>query len=84
MRLFHHQNLVLPSTSDNFYKNLKLNGENIKNLKVNSDGTISIIFKHPNNHEIVIFNTIRYVAALLPKGYEDCLSIAGEFKRKLS
>lgn len=71
--------LVLPKTNVNFYKSfyksLKFLNK-IKKIKINLDQTVSVHFKN-QNHEIKIFNEIRYVAALLPEGFEDCLSVAG-------
>jgi hypothetical protein len=67
--------LALPLTDINFYKTLKASGK-IEKIKINNDQTVSIFFKNTTN-VIKIFNTIRYVAALLPEGFEDCLSVAG-------
>lgn len=67
--------LALPSTDINFYKTLKVS-QKIKKIRINSDQTASIIFKD-SNHKIKIFNKIRYVAALLPEEFKDCLSVAG-------
>lgn len=67
--------LALPSTNINYYKLLKVSGK-IEKIQINADKTISMIFKNCN-HEIKIFNEIRYVAALLPEEFSHCLSVAG-------
>lgn len=68
--------LVLPKTDLSFYSSLRPS-KKVREIKINDDATVSIFFYAPKDHKITIFNQVRYVAELLPKGFENCLSIAG-------
>lgn len=59
----------------NFYMSFKPKNR-IKEIKIQENDKISIIFKEPHDHEIIIFNKFRYVAEPLPENFENCLSIA--------
>lgn len=69
--------LALPSTDLKFYKSLvKSSFDKISEISINNQESIWLHFKNVK-HKIKIFNEIRFVAALLPEGFEDCLSVAG-------
>lgn len=67
--------LCLPKTNLKIYSTFKPKNK-IKNLIINENGTVLVIFKDSIDHKIVVFNESRYVAAPLPVGFENCVSVA--------
>lgn len=64
--------LALPVVTTSIYSSFSLKG-NIQKISVTNKEEILLSFK---DHEVKIFNKFRYVAEVLPKGFENCLSIA--------
>jgi hypothetical protein len=73
VRTFKHlKALALPVVDTEIYSSFNFNRK-IKKIAVENEDKISINFL---DHEVKIFNKFRYVAELLPKDFENYLSIA--------
>lgn len=67
--------LALPVTNMLNYSSYQPTGK-IKEIKIEENTKISVIFNDSKNHKIRILNEFRYVADLLPDEFANCLSIA--------
>lgn len=67
--------LALPVTNLLNYSTYQPTGK-IKEIKIDENEKISIIFNDPKDHKIEIFNEFRYVGGLLPDEFASCLSVA--------
>lgn len=68
----HLKALTLPVVHTDVYSSFSFK-EKINKITVENREKIVVTFK---DHEIKIFNKFRYVADFLPKGFENCISIA--------